>query len=96
MPERILKAVALPSTLFWAPQIPAMANMALHALLMIYGWAFAKLSPLTFIISFLILHIFIAAQGAREPHLTTVLQAWAVSKKGTRNLIKSKTRKYVP
>lgn len=96
MPERILKAVALPSTLFWAPQLPALANMALHSLLMIYGWAFARLSPLTFIISLLICHIFIAGQGAREPHLTTVLQAWAVSKKGTRNLVKSKTRKYVP
>jgi len=96
MPERILKAVSQPSTLFWAPQIPAMANLALHALLMIYGWTFAKLSPLTFIVSFLLMHIFIASQGAREPHLTTVLQAWAVSKKGTRNLVKSKTRKYVP
>jgi hypothetical protein len=96
MPERILKAVALPSTLFWAPQTPAFANMGLHALLMIYGWAFAKLSPLTFIISFLVMHIFIASQGAREPHLTTVLQAWAVSRKRTRNLHPGKTRKYVP
>ena len=96
MPERILKAVAIPSTLFWAPQLPALLNMALHALLMIYGWAFARMSPLMFIISCIIVHIFIAAQGAREPHLTTVLQAWAVSKKGTRNLIKGKTRKYVP
>lgn len=96
MPEKILKAVALPSTLFWAPQLPALGNMGIHALLMIYGWAFAKLSPLMFIVSFLVMHIFIAAQGAREPHLTTILQAWAITKKGTRNLNKGKTRKYVP
>lgn len=97
MPEKILRVVALPSTMFWAPQMPAMANMGVHAMLMVYGLGLAGISPLVFIASFFLAHLFIAAQGVREPHMTTLIQAWAVSRKSTKNLIKTpKIRKYVP
>ncbi len=74
-----------------------MLNMGLHALLMIYGWAFAKWSPLGFIVSFVVFHVFIAAQGVREPHITTLIHAWAESRKTTKNLVKTRNKKkYVP
>jgi hypothetical protein len=96
MPEKILKAVANPPTIFWAPQLPAMVNMALHALLMIYGWGLGNVSPLVFIVSNVLCHVIIAIQGAREPHLSSIIQAWAVNLKRTTNLHKGPTRKYVP
>ncbi len=96
MPEKILKAVAYPSLLLFVPQLPAMINISVWVLFMVYGLAFFSANPLIFIIGMVISHLAIAGQTAREPHLTTVVQAWLKTRRGTKNLIKEKTRKYVP
>jgi hypothetical protein len=98
MPEKVMRAVASPPTLFWAPMIPAIINMGLHALGIVYAWGLFKISPLLVIISLIVFHMVLAAQGAREPHMATLVPAWAYSKRSTRNLIKGKhgIRKYVP
>ena len=98
MPERVMRAVASPATLVWAPMMPAIINMGFHALGIVYAWGLFKVSPLLIIISLIFFHMVLAAQGAKEPHMATLLPAWAYSKRATRNLIKGKpgTRKYVP
>jgi hypothetical protein len=96
MPERIMRAVANPPTLFWAPQYPAMINLGLHAVGIIFGWAMFQITPLPIIASAVGIHIIIAAQGAKEPHLSTWLKAWAEGMKPTKNIVKGKTKKYVP
>ncbi|MFN8694311.1 MAG: hypothetical protein ACK5XX_07885 [Holosporales bacterium] len=100
MPEKVLRAVAYPPQLFWAPQVPAGVNMALHAFLMIYGWMIFKMSPLIFIASFFATHAAIASLGQREPHMTTLIQAWMFTiQKRTRNLVRPKNnriRKFSP
>lgn len=94
MPEKVLRAVANPPQLFWAPQIPAGINMAAHAFFMIYGWGLAQISPLAFIFSFFLCHIVIASIGQREPHMSTLIQAWLLTQKmRTRNLIRPKHRR---
>ncbi|MFN5609487.1 MAG: hypothetical protein ACK5UY_05325 [Holosporales bacterium] len=95
MPEKILRAVANPATLFWAPQLPAGINMAVHAFFIIYGWGIFRMSPLIFIASFFICHIVIASQGVREPHLSTMIRAWLFGRRRTRNLNPGRTKKFV-
>jgi type IV secretory pathway VirB3-like protein len=97
MPERVLRAVANPPTIFWAPYLPAAINMGLHMLLMVYGWGLLRLSPLTFIVTLLLVHIFIAAQGARQPHLSTMIICWSRNLLSTRNMPRTKrVRRYAP
>jgi D-alanyl-lipoteichoic acid acyltransferase DltB (MBOAT superfamily) len=96
MPEKVLKAVAMPTTMFWVPQVPAIANMVLNAMLIIFGWAIFRMSPLPFIFTLLMGHMFLASQAFKEPHMTTVIRAWLESRNKTRNLVKSSTNKYVP
>jgi hypothetical protein len=98
MPEKVMRAVASPPTLFWAPMQPAIINMGLHALGIVYAWGLFKVSPLLIIVSVICFHLILAAQGAREPHMATLVPAWFITKKPTHNLIKAKRgiRKYVP
>ena len=97
MPERVMRAVANPPTIFWAPYLPAAINMGFHAMLMVYGWALFKVSPLTCIVSLLLCHGFIAGQGARQPHLSTLMICWARTLLPTRNLPRRKgIRRYAP
>jgi hypothetical protein len=97
MPERVLRAVATPPTIFWAPYLPAAINMGLHALLMVYGLSLLKISPLVFIVTLLLVHGFIAGQGARAPHLSTLIMCWARGLIPTKNLPRRRrVKRYAP
>jgi hypothetical protein len=97
MPERVLRAVASPATIFWAPVLPAAINVAIHALLMIYGWALIGWSPLRFIVTMLVVHMLIAGQGTRLPHMSNLIMCWARTLIPTRNLPRiRKIRRYAP
>jgi hypothetical protein len=96
MPEKILRAIANPPTLFWAPQLLAMVNMGMHAIFMIFGWGFFRVSPLPFIVSLIVFHLILASMAQREPHLATLWQSWGRGTKKTTNLNSGKTKKFIP
>ena len=97
MPERVRKAVSLPGQLLWAPQELALMNMVLHSGMMGFNIALFDVTPLLFIASMVLMHIFLVSVAAKEPHITDVIRAWAFSKQHkTKNLIQGKGNKYVP
>jgi hypothetical protein len=83
--QKILRAVAMPSQLYWAPQLPAIINMIAHSLLMIYGSGLFEIKPPIFVLSFLCVHVGIALWLRRVPHVTTLIKAWLISKRGLNN-----------
>lgn len=79
MREPILKAVAMPPRLFWAPMQIAGANMAVQLALMLIFIAVADLNPLWIICCLLITHAILVSYGTKEPHLGHMLMAWGKS-----------------
>ena len=77
MREPILKSVAMPPRVFWAPMFPMFVNFVLQmSIMMILMGAFpGEINPLTFIFTFLIVHIGLVAYGVREPHLSKIMQS---------------------
>lgn len=69
----VLKNLAMPPRLFWAAQTFALGNMALWALVMIYGLAMLGVSPLAGILGFWLTHFILIVATKREPHLDAVL-----------------------
>ncbi|MGD9650473.1 MAG: hypothetical protein AB7G80_06375 [Dongiaceae bacterium] len=94
MPERVLRVVANPPTLFWAPEMLVMGNFAIVANLFIFNSAFNfPVGPLWPFFLLFANHIILAMFTAKEPHLTNCLQAWSLAQKPTANLIKMKKGK---
>lgn len=80
MREPILKAVAMPPRIFWAPAVPAIINVAVQLGIM-FLWITSDLksggsNPLFFIASIIFVHIFIIIYGVQEPHLSNMMRAW--------------------
>lgn len=77
MREPILKAVAMPPRVFWAPMLPMVCNFAVQmAIMMIFMGAFpGHVNPIVFMITFLIVHVFLVVYASREPHLSKMMQA---------------------
>lgn len=95
MRSMVLRVVAEPQQMFWAPVAPAGGNLILNFTLMMFGIVLFDLNPLPFFATAFAGHLFIAAYAARDPHLTTLLQAWNVANRKTVNLLKVKGNKYV-
>jgi type IV secretory pathway VirB3-like protein len=97
MPERVLRAVAVPPTIFWAPLIPAVLNVSFWAIAMLFSLAAFQISPLRYIVLLFVCHILIAGQAARNPHLSTLLLCWARTISPTKNLPrKARVKRYAP
>ena len=92
MKTPILKAVAMPPRLFWAPTALTLVNIAVQTALILValGIASGKLNPLVFIISFSVVQIGLIIWGSQEPHLGTILPCQKRTKKmwGTNDKIK--------
>ena len=97
MREPILKAVAMPPRIFFAPFVPAMANIVLQSAgVMILAGLF-NVNPLWTLGSILIVHSFLAMAGTREPHMSHMLKAWGTSGPNTtHNIYKSRGVKMAP
>ena len=97
MREPILKAVAMPPRLFLAPFALAGANMAMQ-----FAWMFVLLgifdvSPLWTLITLLLAHFLLIIAGAREPHLSRMLEAWGKNgPMSSHNIYKSRGVKLAP
>ncbi len=77
MRETILKAVAMPPRVFWAPMFPALINFSVHSALffMLLGIGLDPLWVIWIIVLFVLCHIIIVIYSVREPHLSRMLQS---------------------
>lgn len=95
MREPILKAVAMPPKLFWAPMLPAGVNLAIQFTFMSFGLALG-INPLFFLVSIVFAHLFIVIYGAKEPHLSNMMKAYGPTARASVNMYKSKGNKLAP
>ncbi len=96
MKEPILKAVASPPKILWAPFLPAMLNIGLQFPFMFMAIGVFQTNPLIFMISIGVGHLICVAWGAKEPHLSAMMQAWGQANKTSYNLYKVKGNKFEP
>lgn len=75
MKEPILRAVAMPPRLFWAPMAPAGANLGVQLPMALFAQAFGSLNPLWIVVTLVIAHTFIVIAGIKEPHLSKMMES---------------------
>lgn len=95
MREPILKAVAMPPKVFWAPMLPMIANFAVQMaiMIMVMGAFPGKINPLTFMVTFTLVHVALVAYGVREPHMSKIMQSQGPFIKFYQNVYKSRGKK---
>lgn len=96
MREPVLKAVAMPPRIFWAPMFPAIVNFAMQAGIMVVLVVVIHLNPIYFIGSILIGHIIIAAYSYKEPHLSNMMLTYGPMATPSKNVYRSKGNKLAP
>lgn len=96
MREIILKAVANPPKILWGPFLPTMFNMGVQfPLMFMFSGAFG-LNPLIFMVSLVVGHLVCVVYGAKEPHISAMIQAYGQSSKKSNNLYQVKGNKFAP
>jgi hypothetical protein len=96
MKTLVLRVVAEPPQIFWAPILPAAGNVLMNITAMLFGIMAYNVNPLPFFLTILIGHGLIAGYAARDPHLSTLISAWMVARRKTNNLLATRGNKYVP
>ena len=96
MRDIILKAVANPPKLFWAPVLPAALNAGVQIPFMFMAIGMWQINPLIFIVSIVLGHMFIIGLGAKDPHLSGMLQAFGTTNLSSTNLYREKGNKFEP
>ena len=96
MREDILKAVAQPPKFLLAPFVPALVNLGIQFPMLFISIGLADINPLFFVSSILLSHIVLCVYGAKEPHISTMLQAYGRSRKISKNLYAEKGNKFAP
>lgn len=96
MRDVILKAVANPPKLFWAPVLPAALNGGLQMPFMFIAMGIWQSNPLIFVISLVTGHMIAIALGARDPHLSAMIRAFGAANYTSKNLYSVKGRKFEP
>lgn len=96
MREEILKAVAQPPKILWAPMVPAIINLGIQFPVMFMGIGTAGLNPLFFIFLIIGSHVALVFAGLREPHLSTMLQAYGQTYRQSSNLYAVSGNKFGP
>ena len=86
MREPILKAIAMPPRIFWAPFLPAAINLAVQFPFMFIGMGLFEMNPLVFVFPIVFAHVFLAVYGAREPHLSAMVRAFGPIAGGSKNI----------
>jgi hypothetical protein len=77
MREPILKAVAMPPRVFWAPMLPMVANFSVQMaiMVMLQGAFPGTVNPIMFIFTFVAVHVVLVMYGVKEPHMSKIMQA---------------------
>ena len=96
MREPILKAVASPPKVLWAPMLPALMNLGLQFPVMFTVMGAYSVNPLLFVTTILLGHLAIISWGVKEPHASNMIQAFGQTYRVTNNLYKTKGNKFAP
>ncbi len=96
MREPILRAVAMPPRIFWAPLLPAGVNLAAQFPMMFIGMGVFNMNPIIFAFPIVFAHICLIAYGAKEPHLSAMIRAFGKTSGGSKNIYKCKGTKLAP
>lgn len=96
MRDIILKAVANPPKLFWAPVLPAVLNAGLQIPFMFMAIGIWQVNPLIFITSIVLGHLIVVGVGAKDPHLSGMIQAFGTTNMSSKNLYRVKGHKFEP
>ncbi len=96
MREEILKAVAQPPKVLWAPMVPAIINLGIQFPMMFMAMGVADINPLFFIFLILAGHIALVFAGLKEPHLSQMLRGYGQTYIKTTNLYPVKGSKFEP
>jgi hypothetical protein len=91
----ILRVVAEPPQIFWAPVLPAAGNVLLNITAMLFGIVAADLNPIVFFATMIVGHALIAGHAVRDPHLSNLIPAWIEARRKTSNLVPVRGNKYV-
>ena len=75
MKEPILRAVAMPPRLFWAPMAPAGANLGIQLPMALFMQTFSDINPLWIVVSTVLAHVGIIFLGVKEPHLSKMMES---------------------
>lgn len=95
MRTMILRVIAEPPQIFWAPLLPAAGNVLINVFFMLFGIVLYNVNPIPFFITASVGHLAIAAYAVREPHLSTLMTAWMETRRKTTNLVAARGNKYV-
>ena len=96
MREEILKAVAQPPKFLFAPMVPAIINLGIQFPMLFMGIGVADVNPLFFIMAILGAHTALVIAGIKEPHLSTMMQAYGQTNKISHNLYAVQGNKFEP
>ena len=96
MKDIILKAVANPPKLFWGPVLPTALNAGLQIPFMFMAIGIWEMNPLIFIVTIVLGHLVVIALGAKDPHLSGMIQAFGQTNRVSTNLYKVKGNKFEP
>ncbi len=97
MNEPILKAVAMPPRLFWAPLAPAILNLAIQFAAVFILLAAYQLNPLWIVgLSVLPSHLILVALGTKEPHLSNMMKSQGPFMKAYHTIYPQRGRKLAP
>lgn len=96
MRDYILKAVAQPPKFLFAPFVPSVINLGIQFPMLFMGIGVADINPLAFVVSIVLAHGALVIAGIKEPHLSTMLQAFGQTYKRSTNLYEVKGNKFEP
>ena len=96
MQEAILKAVANPPRILWGPFLPTLMNLGLQFPFMFIAAGVFQANPLLFMVTILLGHIGCVMAGVKEPHLSSMIQAFGQANISVHNLYNEKGRKFEP
>lgn len=96
MRDMILKAVANPPKILWGPFLPVMLNLGIQFPLLFMLVGTVEVNPLIFMIMIVLGHTFCIFLGVKEPHISSMIQAFGTTAKKTTNLYKVKGNKFAP
>lgn len=96
MREPILKAVAMPPRIFWAPMYPAIINGCMQMGIMSITVVTLHWNPIVFIPSILLGHLIIIAYAYQEPHLSKMMLTFGPMASPSKNVYYSRGNKLAP
>ena len=89
MREPVLKAVASPPKILWGPFLPVLLNLGVQFPIMFVSIGAFEINPIIFV-------AIIVLWGTKEPHISSMIQAFGQTYRVTKNLYKTKGNKFAP